>query len=140
MGHRNHRCRRRDLSSERADFLQSLRGERSSRNSNKDDHRATMFCRQVQRALTLALAGDVHDEMLQQLSVESVQPAPTCNHLLVQLGVPAGLSAPIGEWLARLERVKPVLRRAIAQTSSRKRVPDLSFMLVSPEAGQEVQP
>ena len=140
MGDRNHRTRRRDLSSERADFLQSLRGERSSRNSSKVDHRATMFCRQVQRALMLALAGDIHDEMLQQLIVESVQPAPTCNHLLVELGVPTGLSAPIGEWLAGLERVKPVLRHAIAQTSSRKRVPDLSFILVSPDGDQEVQP
>jgi ribosome-binding factor A len=98
-----------------------------------------MFCRQVQRALSLALAGDVHDELLQQLTVQFVQPAPTCNHLLVHLGVPSGLSLPMGELLERMERLKPILRRAIAEISSRKRVPELSFVPVSQDSAQEVQ-
>ena len=88
----------------------------------------------------LALAGDVHDELLQQLTIESVQPAPTCHHLLVHVGVPSGLSLPIGELLERMERLKPTLRHAIAEMSSRKRVPELSFMPVSQDLAQEVQP
>jgi len=139
MGSTHHRPRAADLSAEREDFLLSLRSSSGSRRREKNEHRAIMFCRQVQRSLAMALAGEVHDEVLQQLTVESVRPAPTCNHLLVLVGVPEGLSVPISQLLERIERVSPLLRRAIASDSSRKRVPELSFLPV-PWGSGEVMP
>src|SRR5262249_52061303 len=102
MGNRNRRPARRDLSAERQEFLQSLKGRSNSRDRHAVDHRALMFCRQVQRTLAMALAGEVGDDLLQQLSVESVQPAPTCNHLLVAVGVPDGMEISLSELLDRL--------------------------------------
>jgi hypothetical protein len=131
MGSRNRRPARRDLSVERVEFLASLRSSSGSNRRQKIDHRAVMFCRQVQRALAMSFVGEMRDEVLQQLTVESVRPAPTCNHLLVSLGVPDGLSVSVPELLERVERVMPVLRRAIAECSSRKRVPELSFAPVA---------
>jgi ribosome-binding factor A len=136
MGSQNRRPARRDISAEREDFLSSLRSSSGSRDRNKTDHRAIMFCRQVQRSLAMALAGEVGDEMLQQLTVESVKPAPTCNHLLVSLGVPNGLHVPMSELLERIERITPIFRRAIAADCSRKRVPELSFIPVAIGGGE----
>jgi ribosome-binding factor A len=140
MGSRNRRPARRDLSRERDEFLSSLRGESRQGGRAKDEHRNVMFCRQVQRALMLAVAGEVSDDVVGQFSVESVVPAPNCGHLLVSLGVPAGIPIPPIEMLERIERIKPILRRAIAQASSRKRVPELSFVLVPIGKSHEVQP
>jgi ribosome-binding factor A len=102
------------------------------------DRKSMQFCRQVQRILSLTLAFEVRDEWVRLMTVESVRPAPSCGHLMVMLGVPGDCGAGLADLLERIERVRPVLRAAIAGGSSRKRVPMLSFTFVAPGSGMEV--
>src|SRR5687768_1969741 len=57
-------------------------GERSS---PRRDYKTQQLCRQVSRALSLALAGECADPMLQDLVVHSVLPAPNASRLLVNV-------------------------------------------------------
>ncbi len=87
-----------------------------------------MLCRQVQRALSLAL-GATGDDVLMLCSVDDVEPAPNASHLLVHVTVPR--DATTAEVLERIGRTSARLRYEVAQAISRKRVPALSWMPVA---------
>jgi ribosome-binding factor A len=117
-------------------FVEALAGSKSKhspRNRHRD-HKAQMLCRQVQRALTLAL-GDLRDDVLRELYVADVTCAPNASHLLVHVVWPGRASAV--DVLARLEPVAPRLRAEVARSITRKRAPELTFLPVVPP---EVQP
>jgi ribosome-binding factor A len=106
----------RAVSRDPSDRLSSGRqGERKTR----------QFCRQVQRALNLALAERSTDEM-NDLFVEEVSPAPDCGRLLVHVLIPAERS--VTEVLGALRRDAPRLRSEVAMAITRKRAPELSFV------------
>lgn len=92
----------------------------------RPDHHTAALCKQVQRTLATALAGECGDELLQDLLVLAVFPAPNAGHLLVVVA-PRSIDASLADALDRLERVKPLLRARIAQDTTRKRTPELSF-------------
>src|SRR5947209_2406532 len=96
------------------DFAEALRGDEShSRSSGRQSERkARQFCRQVQRALNLALAAG-------GLFIEEVSPAPDCGHLLVQVLIMDG--QPVADAIAALRRDAPRLRSEVAMTITRKR-------------------
>jgi ribosome-binding factor A len=119
-------------------FAEALTGlfpgnQASARNRHRD-HKAQMLCRQVQRALNLALA-DLRDDVLRDLYVADVTCAPNASHLLVGVVLPSGTAA--AEVLARLAPVTAKLRAEVAQSITRKRAPELTFVPVFPP---EVQP
>jgi ribosome-binding factor A len=119
-------------------FAEALTGsyfknECSARNRNRD-HKSQMLCRQVQRALNLAL-GELRDDVLRELYVADVTCAPNASHLLVHVVLPAAASAI--DVLTRLEPVAPRLRSEVARSITRKRAPELTFLPVAPP---EVQP
>ncbi len=93
----------------------------------KPDHKTAALCKQVQRALALALAGECADPLLQALLVDAVVPAPHAGHLLVRLLAREGSPTDL---LARLELVNGLLRNSIAQSIHRKRTPQLSFLIL----------
>ncbi len=65
---------------------------------------------------------------MQNLTVVGVTPAPDATHLLVDLAPGPGSDAvPLHEILERLERVRGLLRHAVAAAIVRKRAPELSF-------------
>lgn len=97
-----------------------------SRNE-KPDYKTAALCKQVGRALSLALAGECADPLLQSLLVEAVLPAPHAGHLLVRLMAREGSPSEI---LPRLEQISGLLRSAIAQSIARKRTPQLSFEIL----------
>lgn len=102
------------------------------------DNKLAQVCRQVQRTLSLTLAGECHDELLQRLCVHDVLPAPDASRLLVQVYFPdAQCEAPLIELLERLDRIQPWLRREVAHAIVRKRAPELAFQLIAPGAAQE---
>jgi len=89
------------------------------------------LCRQAQRALSLALAGDVHDDVLRWLYVDAVLPGPDATQLLVRLVIPrTARELPADDILARLSRVHGILRHAVTEAITRKRAPELSFIVV----------
>src|SRR5580692_914007 len=76
------------------DFAETLYAEE---NSNRSDSRQAQrktqqFCRQVQRALNLALADSSVAGIGCDLFVDEVSPGPDCAHLLVHIVVQDGYS------------------------------------------------
>lgn len=136
--------RRKNERSFDAEFLEGLRGERSGggrrRRGSRGEQKTLQLCRQAQRAIALALAGECNDDVLRAAYVDAVVPAPDATQLLVRLIVPP-TSPPVraDEVLARLQRVHGVLRRAVAESITRKRAPELSFILVpqAPEVSHD---
>lgn len=106
-------------------------GESRRKQSTRKDRQ---LCGQVQQAIGLALAAELDDELLNELWVVRVEPAPTVSQLLVWVSGPLGTRA--DEITQRLYAVAPVLRREVAASISRKRVPTLSFAVCE----QEVEP
>ena len=100
-------------------------GHGGHRSNPQQDRKTLQLCRQVQRALSLAI-GDV--------SVDAVEPMGSAAQLLVRVGVPPTVS-PV-DVVARLNGRAPQLRAEIASAISRKRVPTLTFVAVP--AGSEV--
>ncbi len=114
--------------------------ERSFRDSQmrRRENKLGGLCRQVQRTIAMSLSGECHDEVLRDLLVWAVVPAPDASRLLVQVyfATPrADVSLP--DLLMRLDRVKAYLRREVAHGIVRKRAPELVFQLINPQ-GMEV--
>jgi len=104
-------------------------GESGNRSSDRQTQRKErQFCRQVQRALNLALGID-------GLFVEEVSPAPDCGHLLVHVVIPDNHS--VAEAISALRRDTPRLRSEVATAITRKRAPELSFVPAFPEGGDD---
>ena len=110
------------------EFVEALYEDKSSHSSSdrQAERKAQQFCRQVQRALNLALADRDVADGIGGLFVEEVFPAPDCGHLLVHVVIPAGLS--VVDAMAALGREAPGLRSEVASTISRKRAPELCFV------------
>ena len=136
MKHRNRRSKR---SSDFVDpeFAQALSGGASDRLSSgrQAERKARQFCRQVQRALNLALADRHADDGLKDLYVEDVSPAPDCGHLLVHVVIP--VDRPVTEALSALRQDAPRLRSEVAMATTRKRAPELSFVPAFPHGGED---
>jgi ribosome-binding factor A len=134
-----HRNRRLKGSSDFIDpeFAQALGGGTSGRLSSgrQAERKARQFCRQVQRALNLALADRHRDDGLNDLFVADVSPAPDCGHLLVHVVIPA--ERPVNEALGALRRDAPRLRSEVALAITRKRAPELSFVPALPGGGED---
>jgi len=119
-----------DASAEKL-FELALHGEEETGKREFDprtDRKTLQLCRQVQRALMLALAGECGDDLLRDVSVDSVDPAGGAGHLLVRVNVPRDMQ--MLEVLARLNSRSGQLRAIVAGSICRKRVPMLSFIAI----------
>ena len=91
------------------------------------DRKTLQLCKQVERILNLLISGEFDDDILVNLVVESVQPAPNASQLLVTVSSFAeGELHPI-VILQRLHAVAGLLRSEVAASISRKRAPQLLF-------------
>ena len=100
----------------------------------RNDRKLLQLCRQVERALNLALGGESGDPLLRDLFVESVEPAPDSSRLRVRVRGGAGATAS-GGLQARLQGAAGFLRMQVAGSISRRKVPELCFELVAGEVG-----
>jgi ribosome-binding factor A len=122
--------KRRNRTAESVDreFAEALLGNSSERSSSdrKVQRKTQQFCRQVQRALNLALASS--DSQLQgcEIFVEEVSPAPDCGHLMAHVVVSEGRL--MSEAMTWLRQNQPRLRTEVAMSISRKRAPELAFV------------
>jgi len=134
---KHHNRRRKDSPLVDADFAQALQGPTSDSLSSgrQSERKARQFCRQVQRALNLALADRHADDGLNELFVEDVSPAPDSGHLLVHVVIPA--DRPVADVLGALRRDAPRLRSEVAAAITRKRAPELSFVPAFPDGGED---
>ena len=118
----------------------SLRGDGHDEvRHRKPDYKTMQLCRQVQRVLSLTLAGECKDDVLRGVYIESVVPAPDATHLLVRVIVPPDdrSATTLAEVLQSLDRAKGTLRAADRAGHHAKQAPELSFL---PFVEEEVQP
>lgn len=102
--------------------------ERSSRGKNR---KALQLCRQVAETLDLVFSGECRDDVLQNLYVQTVEPAPNASRLLVTVfaDVPKELYNR-QSILDLLDEQTGRLRYEIASAITRKRVPALVFNVI----------
>jgi ribosome-binding factor A len=89
------------------------------------------LCREAERTLSSVLTGECDDDLLRDLIVQSVVPAPNAGRLLVTVAMPPSIDVPIEEVLQRLLGVSGRLRREVAGAVSRRKTPELVFRVVS---------
>ena len=90
----------------------------------KVSNRKTLqLCRQVERILSALLEG----EILRDLSVQSVAPAPDSSRLLVTVVFHGPETIPTTDILAALEQAKVKLRAEVAVAIHRRKTPELIF-------------
>jgi ribosome-binding factor A len=94
------------------------------------NRKALQLCRQVERALSVALEG----EILRDLAVQSVIPAPDSSRLLVVFIHHGPESISPGEVLTALHSAYAKLRGAVAAAIHRKKTPELAFHVVAVQA------
>lgn len=101
------------------------------RSGKVTNRKALQLCAQVARTLSTILAGECEDDLLRDLLVESVRPAPDSMHLLVRV-CPATSARAVdaNQVLDHLHRAQGSLRSAVAAAIHRKRVPELTFSVV----------
>ena len=99
------------------------------------DHKTAQLCRQVFWALSMAL-GDCADDVLRELLVQDVTPAPDAGRLLVKVSFSAASDVvAVADVMARLDQAAGFLRREVASAITRKRAPELMFVLVAGGSG-----
>jgi len=103
----------------------------SSNRPGRREHKTAQLCRQVFWALSLAL-GECGDDVLRELVLHDVQPAPDASRLLARVGFSAAATTHIGaaEVLQRLGEASGFLRHQVATAITRKRAPEIFFALV----------
>lgn len=94
----------------------------------RPDRKALQLARQVREALSWVLGSATGDDRLAACSVEAVEPLPGGNRLLVKVGVPPDL--PATEVTERLAAAAPALRVEVAQSITRRKVPELVYLAV----------
>lgn len=104
----------------------------------KGGRKTHQLCGQVAEALNYALSAACNDDVLRDLSVVTVQPAPDEARLLVTVGPTLpGPCDPV-QVLAHLQQALGKLRSEVAAAIHRKKVPELTFhVLADPMAQPE---
>ena len=92
------------------------------------NRKALQLCGQVAETLAVALASSA-DEVLRDLLVESVVPAPSSMRLLVTLAPPP--DATLADVTDHLHRAAGWLRSEVARAITRRKTPELMFRLGS---------
>ncbi len=100
----------------------------------KLERKERQLCRQVQEAVSEALAG-IEDDVLLDVWVSAVEPAPDAGRLAIVVEAPSRVSP--DEVLARLDKFAGLLRAEVASAITRKRVPTLTFRVLVSDIGEE---
>jgi hypothetical protein len=89
------------------------------------------LCREAERTLSAVLGGECDDDVLRELIVASVVPAPSAGRLLVTVVLPDSALVSRAEALERLLGVSGRLRAELAASVRRRKAPELAFRIVS---------
>ncbi len=116
----------------RPDRWDSGRRESADRDAGR---KARQLCSQVADTLNYVLAGECDDEVLQNLCVLAVNPAPNTSRLLVTVcSCVPDPNLDVVQVLERLSRATGKLRCEVAATIHRRRTPQLLFQWANPNA------
>ena len=109
-----------------------MRRAKGHRSTASNQRKTLQLCRQVERALMFVLS-DSEDDVLRDLMIVAVEPAPNAGRLMVTTTPLCEMINPV-EAIARLQAARGWLRTEIAASIHRRKVPDLLFQCVTPEA------
>jgi ribosome-binding factor A len=99
--------------------------------SPKGDRKIRQLCSQVAETLSLVLSGECSDEVLQNLEVVAVDPAPNASQLLVTVrSTEAAEKVDPADVSTRLVSIAGRLRCEVASAITRKRAPKLAFRVL----------
>ncbi len=103
----------------------------AARTHARADRKTLQLCRQVADTLNYVLSGDCDDELLQNLQVMSVVPAPNAGQLLVTVcpAVALGTMFDRAEVRQRLIAIVGHLRSEVAASITRRKAPKLLFQV-----------
>jgi ribosome-binding factor A len=92
--------------------------------------KALQLCGQVRDALGVILPG-LADEVLQNLTVVTVEPAPHTGRLMVTVAGPGPAdAADRAVTMGHLDRAAGLIRREVAAAVHRRKAPELAFRVV----------
>jgi len=97
----------------------------------KGGRKTLQLCGQVAEALNYAFSAVCNDDVLRELVVVAVQPAPDESRLLVTVGPTLPGPCDSAEVLAHMQQALGKLRSEVAYAIHRKKVPELTFRLVT---------
>lgn len=93
--------------------------------------KALQLCKQIERTLVYVLSGETGDDILRDLVVENVIPAPNDAHLLaIVRPMTPSPEYDLPEVLERLYQQRGLIREEVAAAINRKHVPEISFQVV----------
>ena len=99
--------------------------------ARRSTRKVLQLCREVQRTLGAVLAGECDDDVLRDLFVQSVVPAPNAARLLVTVSLaPSGRAVGTEDVLRRLHEASARLRGEVAAAVNRRKAPELAFQVV----------
>jgi ribosome-binding factor A len=107
------------------------RESRRSLSRKPGGRKAHQLCSQVGEALNYAFAAVCDDDVLRDLLVVAIQPAPDESRLLVSVGSALGTRCDPALVTDHLQRAQGKLRAEVATSIHRKKVPDLSFRVLT---------
>ncbi len=112
-----------------------MKSRKSARPSGSGFRKTLQLCKQVERTLNQVLSGECDDDVLRELLVVGVEPLQGTSQLLVTLQpFDPGDSPAVPQILEHLHRAKNHLREAVAETVSRRKMPDLLFQISATES------
>jgi ribosome-binding factor A len=94
----------------------------------QSQHKTLQLCAQVRDALSWVLGSTIRDDRLTPCQIEAVEPLSGGNRLLVKVVVPPDLN--VAEVNDRLAAAAPALRSEVAQSITRRKVPELVYLAV----------
>jgi hypothetical protein len=89
------------------------------------------LCREAERTFSAVLGGECNDDILRELIVASVLPAPNAGRLMVTVVLPDSALVSPADALERLLSVSGRLRAELAASVRRRKAPELAFRIVS---------
>jgi ribosome-binding factor A len=99
----------------------------------RTDRKTLQLCGQIADTLNYVLSGELDDDLLRNLYVESVRPAPDASRLLVSVApLDAADVNRADQILQKLHIYAPRIRTEVAQSIHRRKTPELSFVVVQP--------
>jgi ribosome-binding factor A len=96
----------------------------------KGGRKTLQLCGQVAEALNYAFAAICNDDVLRELGVLAVQPAPNESRLLVTVGPMLPGPCDPTQILAHVQQTLGKLRSEVAAAIHRKKVPELAFCVI----------
>src|SRR5262245_62795302 len=106
----------------------------SSFRPQRTDRKTLQLCGQIADTLNYVLSGELDDDLLRNLYVESVRPAPDASRLLVSVApLDAADANRADQILQKLHIHAPRIRSEVAQSIHRRKTTELWFVVVRPE-------